>query len=116
MDWIWWVVIGIGVLAVFGAMGNQSRSYEPPMIIIGSARRSPTLTPELEQYVKKLVGIYNQHRGLKNGPARAVGEEIHKSHGHEAMVDVCDTVRNRVGDTGYRELEVCWSGIGHWQG
>jgi hypothetical protein len=128
MEWYWWVAIGVGVLIVLNMFGSQenaggnnsvgygnSPSSGPMIIGIGSARRSPTLTPALESYVAKLVGIYHQHGGLQNAAARSVGEEIHRAHGHQAMVDVCDTVRNRVGDTGYRQLEYCWHGIGVWQ-
>jgi hypothetical protein len=52
---------------------------------------------------------------MRCAEARSIGEEIHEKHGHRAMVDVCDTIRNRLGYTPYRLLEYCWNGLGEWQ-
>jgi hypothetical protein len=114
--WYWWVIIVVGALIVLSAIFDRKKPAEEPMaIVIGSARREPTLTPELEAYVSALVAIHRSGRDMRCAEARQIGEEIHEKHGHRAMVDVCDTLRNRAGYEPYRTLEYCWNGIGQWQ-
>jgi hypothetical protein len=50
-----------------------------------------------------------------NQRARAIGKEIHRLGGMDAMVYVC-TMVNALGVPGdSRELEFCWHGIGEWR-
>lgn len=45
---------------------------------------------------------------------RALGAEIYIYHGHEDMVDICNSLPARYGIR--RLVESCWDGIGRWLG
>ena len=73
----------------------------------------------LKGYVDQLAGIYAVERSFLRGNAashaRAVGQQIHDLHGYQAMITVCDALRQVAGGVAARELEVKWGGIGEWQ-
>ena len=74
---------------------------------------------ELQYYVNRLQAIWRKYgHFLSDGKSevRAIGREINDAYGFAGMQRVCDTVRESIGGTAARELEMAWDGIGMWLG
>jgi parallel beta-helix repeat protein len=54
--------------------------------------------------------------GANKEKVREIGEKIYQRGGHQAMIDVCETIRARIRHTASRELDVAWDGIHGWRG
>jgi hypothetical protein len=74
------------------------------------------LKPELMAYVSRLCALHGKVGSFASGETRTIGQEIWEAHGHNGMVDVCDTVRLKIGAGPARDLEYKWNGIGDWMG
>jgi hypothetical protein len=74
---------------------------------------------ELQDYVRRLAGLYRSKQTFMSGiglsESHKIGKEIHERHGHDAMVTVCDALRDVINGMAARELESTWDGIGEWR-
>jgi hypothetical protein len=72
----------------------------------------------LEQLVAELREVYSTY-GSFLGPGKensqSIGNEINAQYGFDGMTMVHERIRETVGRTPSRELEMAWHGIGSWR-
>lgn len=70
---------------------------------------------EMKAYASKLVRIPNVIDDGEGGAlCREIGKEIYDKHGFEAMVLVCEYVRDHIDRVTARKIEHAWDNIGPW--
>lgn len=72
-------------------------------------------SPE-ERYVGGQLQGWTWFLRRAKGRAREIGELLYDRGGHDLMLQVHEEVRQALGGSSGRELEVAWDGIGEWQG
>jgi len=83
-------------------------------------RKASPLTPKDEALFQLMrLAFEDERRGSARSPyieneekTRAIGETLNKLGGFQAML----WAQERVPLTDQRELEICWDGIGEWEG
>lgn len=125
-----YLIAGI-VLVVFLMVVSAWRSRKQPEssgeddldFIFQAARQkaaqreqTPPLDPALKPYITRLRRVHSTVGSFASPETRTIGQEIYDQHGHEAMVAVCDELRNVLGGGPARDLEYKWGGIGIWMG
>ena len=83
--------------------------------ITSDMTKHPGLKPALKPYFDKLKAIHGKGRTLQGPEVTAIGREINAAYGYDGMVNVCDSIRAKIGASPARTLEYTWNGIGEWE-
>lgn len=73
--------------------------------------------PDLHWYAAQLMFIpMVLDRPAGRARCREIGEAILREFDHQAMISVCEFVRDQFDRSAGRAIETAWDGIGEWLG
>jgi hypothetical protein len=85
--------------------------------------KNPSVTPSAADLITELIdighaeGVLLAPRGSELwGRVRSIGSALNDTGGKKLMLQAHETVRDRLGASRARELEVAWDGVGDWLG
>lgn len=68
----------------------------------------------VEELTERLVARRRMCRTSDDAETAAIGEELYRVGGRDAMLSAFAVVKRRLGPTGIYNLEPAWEGIGGW--